>query len=235
MTWEFLTDDLVLHLLRGFNKIKIRIQVPLFFHLEFQTFQFSLPNSLFRFAVLQSPACSALVHTINYQWPFFHLFASNFHSCKEHQLIKHHNRDLLRQEGEDASWHYQNLFWQNLNQGTAWRQRWRDQWDLWETGRAGNRNWKSYWSCQQLCNLWDGKSSDYYLLAAVLKMYLTDRGLRRLFISSVLQIWLHLYICIFFFLQFTRVQLLNELFFLRPILGTLLRLLIQSNWVKCRA
>lgn len=48
--------------------------------------------------MLQLPAHSSLVDTINYQWPFFHLFASNFHSCKEHHLIKHHNRGLLRRE-----------------------------------------------------------------------------------------------------------------------------------------
>lgn len=28
--------------------------------------------------MLQLPAHSALVHTINYQWPFFHLFALIF-------------------------------------------------------------------------------------------------------------------------------------------------------------
>lgn len=41
------------------------------------------------------------------------------------------------------------------------------------------------------------KSEDYYLLGAVLKMYLTGRGLRRLFLPSVLQIWLHLHIYIY--------------------------------------
>lgn len=195
MTWEFLTDDLVLHFLRGFNKIKIRIQIPLF-HLEYQTFQCSLQNSLFRLTVLQLPACSAPVHTINYQWPFLHLFASKSHSCKEHHLIKHHNRGLLRQEQGmlcDITRIYSAKIWGKEQPGERGE---RDQWDLWETCRAGSRNWKSYWSCQQLCKLWDGKSMDYYLLAAVLKMHLTDRRLRRLFFSSVLQIWLHLYIYI---------------------------------------
>lgn len=200
MTWEFLTDDLVLHFLRGFSKIKIRIQILLFFHVEYQTFQCSLQSSLFRFTVLQLPAGSALVHTINYQWPFLHLFASKSHSCKEHHRIKHHNRGLLRQEGAmlcDIARIYSAKIWGMEQPGER---------GVEETGEIYERLaelaveiGRVTGSCQQLCKLWDGKSMDYYLLAAVLKMHLTERGLRRLFLSSVLQIWLHLYIFFFFF------------------------------------
>lgn len=52
-TWEFLTDDLFLHFLRRFNKIKIMIQIPFCFHLNWSTKSSNAPYKT-NYSALQS-------------------------------------------------------------------------------------------------------------------------------------------------------------------------------------